>query len=127
MKHQVIICQKDGYVVSNQISDYVPALDTNIMIERSLYRVNSQPITIIRNKPSENLLEDAAVVVAQNCREDLSYLRQLTPENLMVPDWTGQETIEPDLVTVVSVKFLTPANFFNEAVAALAAKLSEQE
>lgn len=127
MKHQVIICQKNGCVVSNQISDYVPELDSNILIERHMYRVDSKPITIVRSKPSENLLKDAAIIVAQNCKDELSYLRQLTPEHLRVPDWTGQHTIEPDLVTIVSVRFHAPANLFNEVEAALAAKLADQK
>lgn len=127
MKRQVIICQTNAYVVSNTISDFVPLEGSTIMIERNTYKVVDVPFHILRSKPSENLLKDAAIIVAQTCIDELDYQRKLTPENLKVAEGTGQQTTEPDVVTIVGVKLLVPANLFYEVEAKRAAKLAEQE
>ncbi len=127
MIRQVIICQTNAYVVSNTISDFVPHMGSRIVIERNTYEVTAEPMSVLRSKPSENLLKDAAIIVAQTCKDELAYQRQLTPENLSVTDWTGQATVEPDVVTIVGVRLLVPANLFNEVEAKLAAKLAKQE
>jgi hypothetical protein len=122
---QVIIVEKDGYVVSNRITDSVPSHQTNILIKRTLYRVSSQPITIVRSSPEENLLRDAAILVANACRQtDLEYQRKITIDSLTVREGNGALAIAPDEIVIVEATAHISADEFDAMEGLLQKRLS---
>ncbi|MBX9879586.1 MAG: hypothetical protein K2Y22_14105 [Candidatus Obscuribacterales bacterium] len=127
MKQQVIICHENYYVVSNSITDYAPAKDAILVIDRTTYRVTGEPAVFLRSKPDEDLLKDAAVFVAQLCKDDPDYLRLLTADKLRTTDWQDQLTCTPDRVVVVAVKQAVPQNLFYEVEAKLQEKLKKKQ
>lgn len=111
---QVIIVEKDGYVVSNRITDSVPDINENLLIKRTLYLVSSQRITLLRSSPDENLLKDAAVLLGNACKEsDFDYQRKITIDSLTIREGNGALTIVPDEVVIVQVKATVSADEFD--------------
>lgn len=98
---QVILIQEDGKIVSNRLTNFVPAKGSTFFHDRTGYVVHELPTSIVSDTACHRVLHDAAVMI-----EALSK-RPVTVHDLQLDEL-------PDTLCLVYVRPNQPPEFFNE-------------